>query len=72
MALIKKSKKEETKNSIKSGVVIVERLNVREQPELTANVVMELKKNQTVEVLGIDKTFYKIANGYVMQQFIKI
>lgn len=57
---------------VAAGIVIVDRLNVRETPEYNARIIKELKKNERIEILGGDKDFYKIQQGYVMQKFIKV
>ena len=70
--VVNKENEKKVTTSTKEGVVIVGRLNVREAPELNAKIIGELVKNQKVEVMGIDKDFYKLPNGYAMQKFIKI
>lgn len=44
-------------------------LNVRKQPSKDAEIKKVLKVDETVEVIGQDKEWYQIKDGWIMAQF---
>ena len=59
--------------SPKTGKVTVsDSLNIRKTPSITGTVVGSLTSGATVTLLGENGNFYKISNGYVSKDYIKI
>lgn len=59
------------KKAKKMGIVAnCSLLNVREDASVTANVVKCIPVDTKVEILGEEKGFYKIKDGFVMKDFI--
>lgn len=49
-----------------------EKLNVRKAPSTESEVVEMINQDDKIEILATEDRFYKIKNGYVMQDFIKL
>lgn len=63
----------ETPEEIKKGVVAnCQLLNVRAAARKDASIVKTIPEGTEVEILDEKNGFYKIENGYVMKDFIKL
>lgn len=64
---------EETPVTITGVVVNCEMLNVRQAPDVNANVIGVISKGVDVTIVeGANDLFYKTTIGYVMKEFIEL
>lgn len=62
----------------KTGVVICQNLNVREEPTIDSKILRIIPKDTVVEILDdVNETWYKvrvgeIESGFCMKEFIKV
>ncbi len=60
----------------RSGIVTATTLNVREKPLVTAKLLGQLKKNQTVTINGTEKDWIKLTynnkTGYILAKYVDI
>lgn len=66
-------KAEKPIKTTKKGVVAnCDLLNVRKEPNISSEIIKTLSVGTEIEILGTEKGFYKIADGYVMKTYITV
>ena len=59
--------------AVKTGIVNCDKLRVRKGPSTDAEIISYLKKGDEVVIESEDnKDFYKIAEGFVMKEFVSL
>lgn len=69
---VKTTTKKKPVRTRKGAVVKCQLLNVREAASKDSKILRTIPEGFEVNILGEENDFYKINNGFVMKEFIKI
>ncbi len=67
-----KTEKTAKKTAKKYGFVVGGALNVRKEPVKGAEIVKVVENGAKLEILGKENGFFKVPEGYVMNEYVEI